>query len=97
MDTLKDKHTLDALVESGERAVGGLGEPRRAQTLAPRPARQADARRCDWIAAPRAGPLTILALGAHADDIEIGCGGTLLRLAESHPDVDRALGRAERR
>jgi LmbE family N-acetylglucosaminyl deacetylase len=34
-----------------------------------------------------AGPLTILALGAHSDDIEIGCGGTLLRLAESHPDA----------
>jgi LmbE family N-acetylglucosaminyl deacetylase len=27
-------------------------------------------------------PLRILAIGAHADDIEIGCGGTLLRLAE---------------
>jgi LmbE family N-acetylglucosaminyl deacetylase len=30
-------------------------------------------------AAP-AGALDILAIGAHADDIEIGCGGTLLRL-----------------
>lgn len=29
---------------------------------------------------PRA-PLTVLCLGAHADDIEIGCGGTLLLLA----------------
>jgi LmbE family N-acetylglucosaminyl deacetylase len=27
------------------------------------------------------GPRRILALGAHCDDIEIGCGGTLLRLA----------------
>ena len=26
-------------------------------------------------------PLTVLALGAHADDVEIGCGGTLARLA----------------
>lgn len=25
-------------------------------------------------------PLTVLCLGAHSDDIEIGCGGTLLRL-----------------
>jgi LmbE family N-acetylglucosaminyl deacetylase len=33
------------------------------------------------------GPLTILVLGAHADDIEIGCGGTLLWLAEEHPDA----------
>jgi LmbE family N-acetylglucosaminyl deacetylase len=28
---------------------------------------------------------TILCLGAHCDDIEIGCGGTILRLAEEHP------------
>jgi LmbE family N-acetylglucosaminyl deacetylase len=29
--------------------------------------------------------LTILCLGAHSDDIEIGCGGTVLRLAEQYP------------
>lgn len=29
----------------------------------------------------------IVALGAHPDDIEIGCGGTLLQLAESFPDL----------
>lgn len=29
------------------------------------------------------GPLEVLCLGAHADDIEIGCGGTLLQLAAS--------------
>jgi LmbE family N-acetylglucosaminyl deacetylase len=28
-------------------------------------------------------PLEILCLGAHADDLEIGCGGTILRLGES--------------
>lgn len=27
-----------------------------------------------------AGPLSVLALGAHPDDVEIGCGGTLLEL-----------------
>jgi LmbE family N-acetylglucosaminyl deacetylase len=32
--------------------------------------------------APPEGPLEVLALGAHPDDIEIGCGGTLLTLAE---------------
>src|SRR5713101_388563 len=29
--------------------------------------------------------LHILCLGAHCDDIEIGCGGTLLRLLREHP------------
>jgi LmbE family N-acetylglucosaminyl deacetylase len=33
-------------------------------------------------------PRRILALGAHADDIEIGCGGTLLRLLEEHPGLE---------
>jgi len=33
-------------------------------------------------------PLRVLCLGAHADDIEIGCGGTLLRLLESCPEVE---------
>lgn len=30
-------------------------------------------------------PLTVLCLGAHSDDIEIGCGGAILRLAEQSP------------
>ena len=33
----------------------------------------------------RAQPLSILCLGAHSDDIEIGCGGTLLRLLAERP------------
>lgn len=35
----------------------------------------------------RAQPLKLLCLGAHADDIEIGCGGTILRLIEEVPDL----------
>jgi LmbE family N-acetylglucosaminyl deacetylase len=31
--------------------------------------------------------LSVLALGAHADDIEIGCGGTILRLAEQFAEL----------
>jgi LmbE family N-acetylglucosaminyl deacetylase len=31
--------------------------------------------------------LRILCLGAHCDDIEIGCGGTILRLLERYPDA----------
>ena len=30
-------------------------------------------------------PLSILCLGAHSDDIEIGCGGTMMRLLAEHP------------
>lgn len=29
----------------------------------------------------------VLCLGAHADDIEIGCGGTLLKLMREHPGL----------
>jgi LmbE family N-acetylglucosaminyl deacetylase len=32
-------------------------------------------------------PLTVLCLGAHSDDIEIGCGGTILRLRDQYPDT----------
>jgi len=34
-----------------------------------------------------AGRLTVLCLGAHSDDIEIGCGGTILWLAERFPGI----------
>lgn len=33
-------------------------------------------------------PARLLALGAHCDDIEIGCGGTLLRLAAERPELE---------
>jgi LmbE family N-acetylglucosaminyl deacetylase len=33
-------------------------------------------------------PPTILFVGAHCDDIEIGCGGTILRLRESMPEAE---------
>jgi LmbE family N-acetylglucosaminyl deacetylase len=37
--------------------------------------------------APEGRPLSLLAIGAHPDDIEIGSGGTLLSLAESQPGL----------
>lgn len=30
----------------------------------------------------------VLCIGAHCDDIEIGCGGTVLRLLEAHPTLE---------
>jgi len=37
---------------------------------------------------PRGIPLKVLCLGAHSDDIEIGCGGTVLTLIASHPGIE---------
>jgi len=37
-----------------------------------------------------ASPLKILCLGSHSDDIEIGCGGTILRLLSYHQNVEVA-------
>ena len=37
---------------------------------------------------PRNRAPRVLAIGAHADDIEIGCGGTVLRLIEEYPDLE---------
>ncbi len=36
---------------------------------------------------PPGRPLSVLALGAHPDDIEIGAGGTLLSLARNQPGI----------
>lgn len=38
---------------------------------------------------PKPGqPIRILCLGAHADDIEIGCGGTVLKLLAEYQDLE---------
>ena len=37
---------------------------------------------------PRGRSLKVLCLGAHSDDIEIGCGGTVLTLIASHPGIE---------
>jgi LmbE family N-acetylglucosaminyl deacetylase len=37
---------------------------------------------------PAEAPRRVLAIGCHADDIEIGCGGTLLTLIAANPEVE---------
>jgi LmbE family N-acetylglucosaminyl deacetylase len=39
------------------------------------------------LAAGTSRPLSVLCLGAHSDDIEIGCGGTLLHLRHLYPQL----------
>jgi LmbE family N-acetylglucosaminyl deacetylase len=39
------------------------------------------------LSTPPGRPLSVLAIGAHPDDIEIGAGGTLLSLAGSYPGL----------
>ncbi|MGB8030149.1 MAG: PIG-L family deacetylase [Terracidiphilus sp.] len=36
----------------------------------------------------KSGALQVLCLGCHSDDIEIGCGGAILQLAEQFPNCD---------
>src|SRR5712691_5293300 len=40
------------------------------------------------LASRKTRPIRILCLGAHSDDIEIGCGGTILRLLSEYDDVE---------
>ena len=40
------------------------------------------------VAQPADRPLRILCIGAHSDDIEIGAGGTIMRLLASHPNAE---------
>lgn len=57
--------------------------------------------RCLSLPGDAATPLNVLCLGAHSDDIEIGCGGSVLRLGEQYPGcafhwvVFSALGERE--
>jgi LmbE family N-acetylglucosaminyl deacetylase len=39
---------------------------------------------------PKKGGLKLLCLGAHCDDIEIGCGGTILKFIEGY-DIDQIM------
>ena len=82
--------------EPGRRAMEGLESRRHAQlrTTAkryrlaydpPESGRRSRPARC-----------RVLCLGSHSDDIEIGCGGTILRLAEQYPGLRVSLGGVQR-
>ena len=81
MDTIKDRQRLEGLNESGRAPV--------AQGRAPRGARAEAGLMLALSLSGGEAPLRrVLAIGCHADDIEIGCGGTLLALTREHPDVE---------
>jgi len=71
---------------AGRRARGRRGRQRRwtgYDSLAP-----VTAAMLPFELGTRPGPtLSVLAIGAHPDDIEIGAGGTLLHLAEARPGI----------
>ena len=89
MDTIKDKQELDALVESGDAPWRRASPPTRPLML-----------ELSLWRPPSLPVARVLAIGCHADDIEIGCGGTILALTRTSPghrgDVGRARGRGER-
>ena len=80
MDTIKDRQRLEGLHESGRAPWRHVGDVRDAS------------RRGLMLALSTCAAASrvrrVLAIGCHADDIEIGCGGTLLALVRSRPDLE---------
>ncbi len=72
MDTFKDKQALDELCASGKSSLGSVEGVRRTVIEL---ALNRDPK----------SPLGISVSRGHSDDIEIGCGGTVLRLLTEHP------------
>ena len=94
MDTLKDQQWLETLHESGD-APWQVWDPDRDAAARPRVRGRLD----DAAAALRRGRRSsarALAIGAHPDDIEIGCAGTILKLIEELGGLRDPLGGPER-
>ena len=89
MDTFKDKERLDSLLVRQAARPGPSGtSPRQRQQ--PDEPRIMAVRACGGCSGDRGAQgfesvSTVLCLGAHSDDIEIGCGGTLLKLRRLNP------------
>ena len=89
MDTLRDRQVLEDMVETWAKCRG-VHSSRRIV-----PARVACMRALQLAAA--GDRLSVLCLGAHSDDIEIGAGATLLSMIERGVRLGCSLVRAERR
>ena len=88
MDTFRDKQILDELEASGKAPWRSVEEW---------PAGGRDSRVINLTVPSKAkAPFSVLCLGAHADDIEIGCGGTLLHLKRMLPKAEVSLGGLQR-
>ena len=82
MDTIKDRQRLETMHEIGPGAVAAPA----ARPVDPLPS---DLYARAVLNLSAAEPLRrVLAIGCHADDIEIGCGGTLLTLARANPELE---------
>src|SRR5215831_5883867 len=66
--------------------MGGLGTPERVATDCPGRVRRGLMLRLS-VDHPGQPVRQLLVIGAHSDDIEIGCGGTILRLLGEHSDL----------
>ena len=77
MDTIKDRQLLETLNDSGRRPGVSAATGRIAVGYAFRSALAAT-----W------SLRRMLAIGCHADDIEIGCGGTILSLTRAWPRAE---------
>ena len=85
MDTIKDRQRLEALSESTSSAPW-LSAPRRSPPASELPGVEL---MLQLSFSGAAEPLRrVLAVGCHGDDIEIGCGGTLLTLTRELPGLD---------
>src|SRR5262245_15935928 len=71
----------------GQSSVEGVGQPRN-QTFKLETGRVGRRMIKLKIDSPSNRPLQMLCLGSHADDIEIGCGGTILRIAADYPNSE---------